>query len=120
MRTSIVNHKVYYVPKPEIYTTLAWPLSPEGYTELLNNIKVRADRKQVYVIKGIITDIINEKPLRVTINTSEDGKSQPVVVERPEQATFKWEKGKHYEIYADVSNVYDNMPLLIARYSYAR
>lgn len=124
MKTSIVNHKVYYVPRPEIYTRLAWPLTPEGYSELLNNIKVRAEKKQVYVIKGTVTDIINEKPLRVTINTSEDGKSQPVVVERPEQSQshsgFRWEKGKYFEIYADVSNIYDNMPLLVARYSYPK
>ena len=120
MKTSVINHKVYYVPRPEIYTRKAWPLTPEGYSELLNNIKVRAENKQIYVIKGAVTDIINEKPLRVTINTSEDGKSQPVVVECPEQSKFRWEKGKNYEIYADVANVYDNMPLLIARYSYAR
>ena len=72
--------------------------------------------------KGVVTDIINQKPLRVVINTSEDGKSQPVVLERPEQAQdkIKWEKGKYYRVFADVSGVYDNMPVLIARYSYIK
>ncbi|MBR5960344.1 MAG: zinc ribbon domain-containing protein [Clostridia bacterium] len=120
MKTSVVNHKVYYVPRPEEYTPKAWALTPEGYSELLNNIKVRAEKHQIYVAKGIVKEIINEKPLRVVINTSEDGKSQPVVLERPEQSQDKihWEVGKYYRVYADVSNVYDNMPVLIARYSY--
>ena len=119
-KTSVVNHKVYYVPRPEEYTPKAWALTPEGYSELLNNIKVRAEKHQIYVAKGVVTDIINQKPLRVVINTSEDGKSQPVVLERPEQAQdkIKWEKGKYYRVFADVSGVYDNMPVLIARYSY--
>ena len=120
MKTSVVNHKVYYVPRPEEYTPKAWALTPEGYSELLNNIKVRAEKHQIYVVKGTVKDIINEKPLQVVINTSEDGKSQPVIVECPEQSKFRWEKGKYYRIYADVSGVYDNMPVLIARYSYLK
>ena len=121
-RTSVVNHKVYYVPRPEEYTPKAWALTPEGYSELLNNIKVRADKHQIYVVKGTVKDVINDKPLRVVINTSEDGKSQPVVLERPEQSQDKihWETGKYYRVYADVSGVYDNMPVLIARYSYTK
>ena len=121
-KTSVVNHKVYYVPRPEEYTPKAWALTPEGYSELLNNIKVHAEKHQIYVAKGVVTDIINQKPLRVVINTSEDGKSQPVVLERPEQSQDKihWEKGKYYRVYADVSGVYDNMPVLIARYSYSK
>ena len=119
-KTSVVNHKVYYVPRPEEYTPKAWALTPEGYSELLNNIKVRAEKHQIYVVMGIVKDVINQKPLRVVINTSEDGKSQPVVVECPEQSKFRWETGKYYRIYADVSGVYDNMPVLIARYSYTK
>ena len=72
------------------------------------------------MVKGTVKDINNEKPLQVVINTSEDGKSQPVIVECPEQSKFRWEKGKYYRIYADVSGVYDNMPVLIARYSYLK
>ena len=74
------------------------------------------------MVKGTVKDVINDKPLRVVINTSEDGKSQPVVLERPEQSQDKihWETGKYYRVYADVSGVYDNMPVLIARYSYTK
>lgn len=119
-KTSVVNHKVYYVPRPEEYTPKAWALSPEGYSELLNNIKVRAEKHQIYVVKGVVKSVINQKPLRVVINTSEDGKSQPVVVECPEQSKFNWQTGTYYKIFADVSGIYDNMPVLIARYSYLK
>lgn len=120
MKTSVVNHKVYYVPRPEEYTKKAWPLTADGYNELLNNIKVRAEKHQIYEVKGIVREIANEKPLRVVINTSEDGKSQPVVVECPEQSKFRWEKDKYYRIFADASTMYNNMPVLIARYSYLK
>lgn len=117
MRTSEVNHKVYYVPPEPEYSRKAWGMTPENYSELLNNIKVRARNNQIYVVMGTVREIISKKPLRVIINTSEDGKSQPVVVECPEQSKFRWEEGHYYRIYADASSIYDSMPVLIARYS---
>ena len=118
MKTSIVNYDVYYVPRPEIYTKSAWPLSAEGYSELLSNIQVRAKNNQVYVIKGIVQYEQFEKPQRVVIYTSEDGKSQPVLVEN--KTKMKWKVGTYYRIYADAYSTYNSMPFLIARYSYAK
>ena len=117
-KVSTVNHDVYYLPRPEIYTKKAWPLTAEGYSELLSNIQVRAANNQVYVIKGVVQRVEFEKPQRVIIYTSEDGKSQPVLVEN--KTKTKWEVGKYYRIYADASSTYNSMPLLIARYTYTK
>ena len=116
MRTSVVNHVVYYVPPPTEYTTKAWPLSAEGYSELLNNIQVRASKNQVYEIKGVVQYTVYEKPQVVVINTSEDGKSQPVAVQNFSKKV--WEVGKYYRIFADAASTYGTMPLLYARYTY--
>ena len=117
-QVSTVNYDVYYLPRPEIYTKKAWPLTAEGYGELLSNIQVRAENNQVYVIKGVVQRVEFEKPQRVIIYTSEDGKSQPVLVEN--KTKTKWEVGKYYRIYADASSTYNSMPLLIARYTYTK
>ena len=117
-KVSTVNYDVYYLPRPEIYTKKAWPLTAEGYGELLSNIQVRAENNQVYVIKGVVQRVEFEKPQRVIIYTSEDGKSQPVLVEN--KTKTKWEVGKYYRIYADASSTYNSMPLLIARYTYTK
>ena len=118
MKTSVVNHEVYYLPPPGEYTRKAWPLSPEGYSELLNNIQVRAANCQVYVVKGYVVRTVSDKPQRVVINTSEDGKSQPVLLENFTKT--RWELGKYYRIYADAYSTYSNMPFLYARYTYQK
>ena len=79
---------------------------------------MRAENNQVYVIKGVVQRVEFEKPQRVIIYTSEDGKSQPVLVEN--KTKTKWEVGKYYRIYADASSTYNSMPLLIARYTYTK
>ena len=61
---------------------------------------------------------ISEKPQMVVINTSDDGKSQPVVVEN--FTKIKWEVGKYYRLYADAASTYGSMPLLNARYTYTK
>ncbi|MBR2854276.1 MAG: zinc ribbon domain-containing protein, partial [Clostridia bacterium] len=81
MRTSEVNHVVYYLPPASEYTSKAWPLSADGYSELLSNMSVRIANSQVYVVKGVVQYSVSEKPQMVVINTSEDGKSQPVLVQ---------------------------------------
>ena len=100
----------------EEYSALAWALSGEGYNSLLNGMDSR-DYK-VYVVKGTVQEVLSEDPLRVLINTSEDGTSQPVIVECPAYCSFTWEPGTYYRIYADVSSMENNMPVLTARYSY--
>lgn len=50
--------------------------------------------------------------------TSDDGKSQPVLVENCTKKN--WEVGTYYRIYADVYGTYNSMPWLCARYVYAK
>ena len=115
-KPSQVDHVVYYVPTRDEYTPKAWPLTAEGYAELLSNITVRAARSQIYVVKGVVQYSISDKPQIVVINSSEDDKSQPVVLEN--YSKTKWEVGKYYRIYADAASTYGGMPLLNARYTY--
>ena len=117
-KPSQVDHVVYYVPPPDEYTVKAWPLTAEGYSELLSNIAVRAARFQVYVVKGVVQYSISDKPQMVVINTSDDGKSQPVVVQN--HTKTKWEVGKYYRLYADAFSTYNGMPWLNARYTYTK
>ena len=117
-KPSVVNLEVYYLPPADEYTRKAWPLTAEGYTELLNNLQVRIKNHQVYVVKGIVQSSVSDKPQRVIINTSEDGKSQPVLVEN--FTKIHWEVGKYYRIYADAASSYNSMPWLNARYTYAK
>ncbi len=115
-KTSVVEHTVYYLPPASEYTVKAWPLSPEGYSELLSNINVRAANAQVYVVTGVVQYSVSEKPQMVVINTSEDGKSQPVLVQNFTNTT--WEVGQYYRIYADAYSTYNSMPWLYARFTY--
>ena len=118
MRTSEVNHVVYYLPPASEYTSKAWPLSEEGYSELLSNMSVRIANSQVYVVKGVVQYSVSEKPQMVVINTSEDGKSQPVLLQN--YTKIHWEVGTYYRIYADAFNTYNSMPWLNARYTYRK
>ncbi len=118
MKPSVVNHVVYYVPPPDEYTKKAWPLSADGYSELLSNISVRTANSQVYVVTGIVQYSVSEKPQMVVINTSEDGKSQPVLVQN--YTKIHWEVGSYYRIYADAYSTYSSMPWLNARYTYRK
>ena len=118
MRTSVVNHVVYYLPPASEYTRKAWPLTADGYSELLSNLSVRAANSQVYVVKGVVQYSVSEKPQMVVINTSEDGKSQPVLLQN--YTKIRWEVGTYYRIYADAFNSYNSMPWLNARYTYRK
>ena len=117
-KPSVVEHTVYYLPPADEYTVKAWPLTAEGYSELLSNIQVRAERSQVYVITGIVQSQISDKPQIVTINTSEDGKSQPVTLRNFTNTT--WVVGTYYRIYADAYSTYNGTPYLYARYTYKK
>ncbi|MBQ8655045.1 MAG: hypothetical protein IJ507_08910 [Clostridia bacterium] len=117
-KTSTVNYVVYYVPEPNIYTPKAWPLNAAGYSELLSNITVRAERTQIYVASGTIQYMVSDKPQMAVMNTSEDGKSQPVLLENFTKT--KWVVGESYNIYADAYGTYSGMPWLAARYTYPR
>ncbi len=106
-----------YVPPLEEYSRKAWPLTAEGYADLLENIDARYG--QVYMIKGVVHQILSRNPLRAVVYTGEDGKSQPVVAECPEQLSFNWEAGGTYRIYADVFSACYILPVLKARYTFS-
>ena len=115
-KPSQVDYVMYYVPDPTEYTPKAWALDAAGYAELLSNITVRAERTQVYVAIGTIQYFVSEKPQMAVMNTSEDGLSQPVLLENFSKT--KWEVGQRYRIYGDVYSSYNGMPWLAARYTY--
>ncbi|MCR4876048.1 MAG: hypothetical protein K5922_02620 [Clostridiales bacterium] len=117
-KPSVVEHTVYYVPPANEYTVQAWPLSAEGYSELLSNMARRASYGQVYVVTGVVQYSVSEKPQMVVINTSEDGKSQPVLVQN--YSRTPWEVGHYYRLYADAYSTYNSMPWLNARYTYTK
>lgn len=116
-KTSRVDYQIYYLPNPDVYTPKAWPLNTASdYAELLGNIKMRAERTQVYVAMGKIDHFVSEKPQMAVVYCSDDGLSQPVLLEN--QSTVTWKEGHHYRIYADAYSTYNGMPWLIARYTY--
>ena len=106
------------VPPAEEYTVKAWPLTAEGYSDLLNNLEARYG--QVFLVEGVVQQVLSQDPVTVIINTGEDGNFQPVVVQCPHQLSFSWEAGGRYRIYADVSSACYILPVLTARYCYVR
>ena len=117
-KTSRVDYTIYYVPSPDDYTTVAWPLNADAeYNELLNNIEVRAAKTQVYLGVGTIAYFVSEeKPQLAVMYCSDDGKTRPVLLENQTKTT--WKVGEYYKIYCDAYSTYNGMPWLIARYTY--
>lgn len=116
-KTSTVDYVMYYVPNQDVYTRKAWPLNKASdYSELVGNIRMRAERTQIYEVVGEIAEIVSEKPQMAIVYTSEDGKNRPVLLENKSKTT--WKVGEYYRIYADAYGSYDAMPWLIARYTY--
>ena len=115
-KTSHITYQVYYIPDADHYTTKAWSMDADGYSELVGNITYRAEHHQVYVIMGYIDHFVSEKPQMAVIYTSSDGKNQPVLVQNYTSTT--WTEGTYYRMYADVYGSYDNMPWLYTRYTY--
>ncbi len=105
------------VPPPEEYTMKAWPLDTDGYSDLLNNMETRYG--QVYMVHGVVHQILSQSPLRIVVNTGADGKPQPVVVEYPEYSGFIPEEGDPCRIYADVTSSCYILPVLTARYTFS-
>lgn len=116
-KTSRVEYDIYFVDNQDVYTAKAWPLNRDAeYSELLGNINVRAAHSQVYLVVGTVAEIINEKPQRVLVYASDDGKSRPVLLEN--QTTLTWAVGDYFRFYADAYSTYNSMPWLITRYVY--
>ena len=116
-KTSVVDYTIYYLPNQDEYTPKAWPLYDEAvYAELLSNNTMRTEQTQVYVVKGVIAEIISDKPQMAVVYTGSDGKSLPVLLENYTKTT--WKLGEYYSIYGDANGTYSSMPKLSARYTY--
>ena len=117
-KTSQVDYTIYYVPNPDEYTRIAWPLNANAeYNELINNIEARAAKTQVYLGVGTIAYFVSEeKPQLAVMYCSDDGQSRPVLLENQTKTT--WKVGEYYRIYCDAFGTYNGMPWLIARYTY--
>lgn len=116
-KTSHVEYTIYYLPNVDDYTRKAWSLTKAAdYAELVGNISFRASRAQIYVAMGKIDHFISTDPQMAVMYCSEDGASQPVLLEN--QTKTVWKEGQYYRIYADVFGSYNGMPWLVARYTY--
>lgn len=116
-KTSRVDYVIYYLPNQDVYTRKAWSLTRAAdYAELVGNITFRAEKAQIYVAMGQVDSFVSESPQMAVMYCSEDGLSQPVLLQNETKTV--WEKGKHYRIYADVYGSYNGMPWLVARYTY--
>ncbi len=116
-KTSQVDYIIYYLPNPDVYTPKAWPLNRDAeYAELVGNITARAAKAQIYVVYGTVDHFVSEKPQMAVIYTSDDKKNRPVLLEN--KTKYTWKLGESYAIYADVYGTYNNMPWLVARYTY--
>lgn len=113
---SVLEHVVYYLPPASVYTVKAWSLTPADYTDLLNNIALRAENAQIYECKGTILEILSQKPQLAIMDTGTDGNEQLVLLQNETQTT--WEVGQAYRVYADAMGMYNTMPRLIGRYTY--
>ncbi len=105
------------VPPLEEYSLKARALDADGYSELLDSLDVRYG--QVYMAEGVVHQVLSRYPMKVIINTSEDGKSRPVVIEWPERPDVSPEEGSAWRIYGDVSSACYILPVLTARYTFA-
>ncbi|MEG2949116.1 MAG: hypothetical protein RR946_00375 [Clostridia bacterium] len=114
-QTTRVEHVVYYVPNIDVYSRKAWDLQLE-YTDLMDNLDMRKNKSQIYLIKGKITAIETTKPQRAFINVGTEESPLMAYVENSSRTT--WVEGESYRLYGDAYGMYDRKPWLIVRYTY--
>jgi hypothetical protein len=118
---SVLDFQVYYVPPVDEYTKKAWGLDTTNaglanYADILSNNAQRVKSTQIYQCIGVITEIISTKPQLAIMNTGTEEKTQYVMLENSTRTT--WEVGNSYKIFADAFGMYNDMPRLVARYTY--
>ncbi|MEG0639803.1 MAG: hypothetical protein RR824_07145 [Clostridia bacterium] len=114
-QTTRVEHVVYYVPNIDVYSRKAWNLQLQ-YTDLMDNLDMRKNKSQIYLIKGKITAIETTKPQRAFINVGTEESPLMAYVENSSRTT--WVEGESYRLYGDAYGMYDRKPWLIVRYTY--
>ena len=55
------EEKDYLVPRPEIYTFNAWPVTEDGYADLQAFLRDRVENRQVYLVKGTVQEVLSEE-----------------------------------------------------------
>lgn len=115
-RDSVMTHVIYYVPPVDEYSKKAWPFDRPNYLDLINNNELR--KGTVYVCKGVIKEIISERPQLAIMDTNPGGDSQELLVMLENNTKTTWELNTYYRIYGDAFGIYDKMPSIIARYTY--
>ncbi len=119
LQDSRLDYVISYVPSADEYTPKAWPLNSDGdYSDLVNNLKMRAARSQIYVAVGKIGQwLTNQDGVQLAIvYCSDNGTDRPVVLENKSDKT--WNDKDFYSFYCDASGEYNGMPLLTVRYTY--
>ena len=116
--TTVVHYDVYYLPESKVYTAKAWPLNTAwDYSDLLSNISLRVSKSQIYECIGTVTQIISDSPQLAILEMGTEESSRTALLEN--QSTDTWVIGQRYRIYADVYGLYNGMPRLVGRYTYA-
>lgn len=116
--TSTYDLDVYYLPFAIDYTRKAWGMDNYGYSDFLNNATTRINNTQIYECVGEIIEIMADKPQLAIMETSKvEGVSRTILIEN--LSTDTWVLGQRYRVYADAYGMYNGMPRLIARYTYA-
>lgn len=116
LKTTVIEHKVYYVPNIDIYSRKAWAMDDEHYNQLVNTINERVARSQIYVCIGTIEEFIAQEPQIAIMNCGTEEKPLRVLLENKTKKT--WVAGKSYRVYADIFGLYKDIPRLTVRYSY--
>ncbi len=116
--TSTYDLDIYYLPYASVYTTKAWGMDSFGYSDFLNNATTRIQNTQIYECVGEIVEIMADHPQLALMETSTtEGVSRRILIEN--LSTDTWVLGQRYRVYADAYGVYNGMPRLIGRYTYA-
>lgn len=115
-KESVLEHTVYYLPSIDIYSRKAWAFTRQDYVELMNNIESRIKNARIYVMEGVIKEVLSSRPQMVILDASTDGREQLVLLEHAARTGVSFIQGQRYKVYADVSGVYMNMPKMMARF----
>lgn len=112
--TSVVKHKVYYVPVAAIYTRKAWDMETQ-YTDYLNNSEKRIGNTQIYLCEGTITQVLSERPAMAILSLKKNPQHTVLLTN---YSNDTWEVGESYRIFADAYGLYNGAPWLSGRYTY--
>lgn len=114
-RKATLTHRVNHTPTLEGYSKKAWPFG-EDYDYLCASAENMIGT--VYVLKGMIVEKLeNDTSDYYLFNAGPPGQMKLVVVEYGKEEGLK--PDQYYSLYADVSGVLENYPVLTVRYLYA-